>query len=248
MPANVKEVEYFNRHHGRGPGWYEAQFCRCQAKARGDVSPQYLFDPACPDRIADLLPGAKLVVSVRDPVQRAYSQYKHWVQETAYSGTFDDFLSDHPGAVGRGMYFELLSRYLDRFPAEQLLVVVFEEMVEHPTEVLPQVFAFVGVDPSYVPAGVGTPVNTSGVPRFHGAYVRAKGLSNWMRDRRAGRLVALAKRSGVGRLLQAPTSDVPPFPPLPVATARDLARTYADDVAALSQFLGRDLSAVWSAG
>jgi hypothetical protein len=247
MPTSVKEVEYFNRHHGRGPGWYEAQFCRCSALARGEVSPQYLFDPACPDRIADLLPGAQLVVSVRDPVQRAYSQYKHWVQETAYEGSFDDFLSDHPGAVGRGMYFELLSRYLDRFPREQLLVVVFEDMVKNPTDVLSEVYEFVGVDPSHVPAEVEAPVNASGVPRFHGAYVRAKEVSSWMRDRRGGRLVALAKRTGVGRLLQSPAPDPPSFPPLPVATAGELARTYADDVASLSGFLGRDLSAVWPA-
>ena len=49
------------------------------------------------------------------PVQRAYSQYKHWVQVSAYGGDFEQFLADDPGAVEEGRYFVLLSRYLDLF-------------------------------------------------------------------------------------------------------------------------------------
>ncbi|MEN3314762.1 MAG: hypothetical protein V7605_996 [Acidimicrobiaceae bacterium] len=245
MPAAGTELEFFNRHYQRGPAWYAAQFCRCEAPVRGEVSPPYLFDPASPQRIADLLPEVRLLVSVRDPVQRAYSQYKHWVQVTAYPGSFDDFISDHPGAVERGMYFELVSRYLERFRREQLLVVVFEDMVRCPAEVLPQVYAFVGVDPSYVAEAADDAVNASGVPRFHRAYVRAQEVSHMLSDHGAGKLVALAKRTGVARLLKSSTSAPPPFTPLSPATAADLARTYAGDVASLSELLGRDLAAVW---
>ena len=247
MPAAVTEVEFFSRHHERGPAWYEAQFCRCGAPVRGEVSPQYLFDEACPERIADLLPHARLILSVRDPVLRAYSQYKHWVQEMAFTGSFEDYLCEHPGAVERGMYFRLLSRYLRRFGREQLLVVVFEDMVTHPRQVLAQVYAFVGVDPAFVPADVDAPVNRSGVPRFHRAYVRSKEVSRWMQDRGGGKLVAVAKRSGVGRRLQTTSPGPASFAPLPPSAASDLALTYADDVASLSDFLGRDLSTVWSA-
>jgi hypothetical protein len=245
MPAT--EVEYFSRHHGRGPAWYEAQFCRCDAPVRGEVSPQYLFDEASPGRIADLLPHARLLVSVRDPVLRAYSQYKHWVQETAFPGSFEDYLGQHPGAVERGMYFRHLSRYLLRFRREQVLVVVFEDMVRHPRQVLAEVYAFVGVDPAHVPPAVDAAVNRSGVPRFHRAYVRAKGVSRWLQDRRAGKLVAVAKRSGVGRILQTEPPAPAAFAPLAPASARALAVTYAEDVASLSELLGRDLSTLWSA-
>jgi len=245
MPATGTELQYFNRHYGRGPSWYEAQFCRCQAPVRGEVSPPYLFDPASPQRVADLLPDVRLIVSVRDPVLRAYSQYKHWVQVTAYRGSFDDFLADHPGAIDRGKYFELVSRYLERFRREQLLVVVFEDMVRCPTEVLPEVYAFVGVDPSFVASSAEDAVNASGVPRFHRAYVRAQEVSRMLSDRGAGKLVALAKRTGAARVLKSSTSGTAPFAPLPPSTAADLARTYADDVGSLSELLGRDLAAVW---
>lgn len=247
MPVSTKGLEYFSRHYERGPDWYAAQFSPANKAVMGEVSPQYLFDPRCPARIAELLPRARLVVSVRDPIARAYSQYKHWMQVTAYKGSFDDYLIEHPGVMERGRYFELLSRYLELFDREQLYVLVFEELVQRPAEVLPEVYAFIGADPSYVPAHAEAPIHSSYSPRFRRAHAGAKRLSRWLRDRGAGRLAAQAKSSVVGRILQTPTADRARFGALPPPTAARLADAYAPDVASLSELLGRDLSVVWPA-
>jgi len=100
-------------------------------------------------------------------VQRAYSQYKHWVQVSAYGGDFEQFLADHPGAVEEGRYF-VLSRYLDLFPAPQLHVVIFGDLVREPVDVMRGVFDFLGVDPSHTPPDVGA-ANISTRSRFHRA-------------------------------------------------------------------------------
>jgi Sulfotransferase domain len=243
LPATVKEVEFFTQHYDRGPAWYARLFAKCGSRRAGEVSPQYLSDARCPGRIHELLPEARLLVSLRDPVQRAYSQYKHWVQVSGYGGDFEHYLTDHPGAIDTGRYFGLLSRYLAFFPAEQLHAVVFEDLLDQPVQVMKGVFRFLGVDTHYAPPPLG-PANVSTRPRFHRSYVRAKRVSRWLYDRRAGgRIVGWAKRTGAVRLFGERESDA--FCPLTPAAAARLRDEYRDDVAMLSRLLDRDLLTAW---
>jgi Sulfotransferase domain len=241
LPAAVKEVEFFSRHYERGPDWYASFFAGCTSRRAGEISPQYLAYGPCPARIHSLLPEALLLVSLRDPVQRAYSQYKHWVQGTGYGGGFDRFLDDHPGAIERGRYFAHLSRYLDLFPSERLHVVVFEDLVSRPAEVMQGVFGFLGVDDGHVPPALPA-ANVSMRPRFHRPYVQAKRASRWLRSRGGGRLVDWAKRAGAVQMFG--TADG--FDPLSPTAAARLRDAYRDDVARLSELLGRDLLATWT--
>jgi len=243
LPATVKEVEFFTRHYDRGPAWYARRFAKCGSRRAGEVSPQYLSDPRCPARIHELLPDARLLVSLRDPVQRAYSQYKHWVQVSGYGGDFEQYLTDHPGAIDEGRYFDLLSRYLELFPAERLHTVVFEDLLGQPVQVMKGVFHFLGVDTHYTPPSLGA-ANVSTRPRFHRSYVRAKRVSRWLNDRRAGgRIVGWAKRTGAVRVFGERKSDG--FGPLTPAAAARLRDEYRDDVAMLSRLLDRDLPTAW---
>ncbi len=243
MPVGLKEVEFFNRHYDRGPGWYEQKFRGCAGGVRGEVSPQYLFDARAAARIAALLPAARLIVTVRDPVQRAFSQYKHWVQETAYQGSFDTFLADHPGAVERGRYFALLAPYLECFPPDQVMIVVFDDLVHQPVPTMQEVYGFVGVDPRHVPPATDEALNVSGSPRFHGAYVAAKRVSRWLHDKGGSSIVAATKVAGVGRLFR-PRASIGAGAAPPDSALR-LTEAYADDVAALSELLDRDLAGLW---
>ncbi len=245
LPAAIKEVEFFNRHHARGPGWYRQQFRGCSGRMRGEVSPQYLFDPTVPGRISELIPEARLLVSVRDPVRRAYSQYKHWVQETGYGQSFDQFLIDHPGAVERGRYFSCLRPYLESFDRDQILVLVFDDLIGEPLATMQRVYAFLGVDADHAPAAAGQPVYASAPPRFHQGYVAAKRVSRRFHQWGLAGVVATGRRAGLGRAFR-PSGREPSFAVLPPDTARRLADGYADDVASLSGLLGRDLSALWS--
>jgi len=245
LPAGIKEVEFFNRHHDRGPVWYQQQFRGCSDRLRGEVSPQYLFDPKVAGRISELIPEARLLVSVRDPVRRAYSQYKHWVQETGYGQSFDQFLTDHPGAVDRGRYFSCLRPYLDTFDRDQILILVFDDLIGQPLATMRQVYAFVGVDARHTPAAAGQQVYPSAPPRFHRGYVAAKRVSRRCRQWGLAGVIATGKRAGLGRAFR-PSGREPSFAVLLPDTARRLADGYADDVASLSGLLGRDLSALWS--
>lgn len=251
LPAHVKEVDYFNRHYARGSQWYEAHFAPADGRLRGEVSPQYLYDPMCPARIAAANPEARLVVSVRQPVERVVSQFRHWAQETGFQGDCEAFLGEHPGAVDRSLYWELIERYRVHFPDEQIHVVVFEEMTTNPETTLKTLYAFLGVDSTHAHPNVSEAVNASVAPRFPHLYVQGKKVSRWLHDRGADRTVAMVKAAGGAALIRGRgdratdgsrsggTAGIGP------EMETVLRERFRDDVASLSDYVHRDLRSFW---
>ncbi len=167
-----KEVSYFDRHYAQGERWYRANFPALRRKPLvGEASPSYLFHPLAPERVAASIPSARLIAVLRDPVDRAFSHYQHEValgreplsfeealdrEEERMHGEVERMLSDpsyfsHPWwnhtYFARGRYAEQLERWFARFPREQLLVLVSEELLEQPAESYSRVLEFLGAAP-----------------------------------------------------------------------------------------------------
>jgi hypothetical protein len=167
-----KEVSFFDRHWWRGEAWYRGQFpLRRSGRLVGEASPSYLFHPLAPERARAVVPDAKLIALLRDPVDRAYSQYQHEVALGREALSFEDALAaeddrtrgeverlladprafsrawwDHTYAA-RGLYAEQLERWLAVFPRERLLVVTTDELGERPAETYASILAFLGAPP-----------------------------------------------------------------------------------------------------
>ena len=171
-----KEVSFFDRHWWRGEAWYRGQFpLRAGERLVGEASPSYLFHPLAPERARRLVPGVKLVALLRDPVDRAYSQYQHEVALGREPLSFEDALAAEDdrlrGEVGRlvadprafsrawwdhsyasrGRYAEQLERWLAVFPREQLLVVRTEDLGQRPAETYATILSFLGTEPHDLP-------------------------------------------------------------------------------------------------
>lgn len=150
-----KEIDFFSYHFDHGYQWYEKQFVNCEHKSViGEISPSYLCEPAVPERVQQYLPDAKILVSFRDPVQRALSNHRHEVRVGHFTGaelTFEAGLSNNPMYVEQGRYATHLKRWLQYFPSEQILVVLMEDVEKDPLSVARNVYAFLGVDSSYQP-------------------------------------------------------------------------------------------------
>lgn len=135
----------------RGTGWYAEQF-DASAPVRGESSPGYT-DPAHPEvaeRVAALLPRVRLVCLVRDPVERAVSQFRHHRRDGTEQRPLEEAVLDpHSQYLARSRYHERLAPFLDRFDAEQLLVVVQERLLADRRAQLRRVFAHVGADPGF---------------------------------------------------------------------------------------------------
>lgn len=154
-PPAIDPEEWWR--HGqwhRGLDWYRRQFDG-SAPVRGESSPGYT-DPAHPmtaQRIHDVVPRARLVYLVREPLERAVSQWSHHVRDGTEARPLEEALLDPDSQyVARSRYFERITPFLDLFPAEQLLVVVQERLRDHPDRTLRRVLEHIGADPDRWPS------------------------------------------------------------------------------------------------
>lgn len=132
----------------RGLDWYRSLF-DARAPIRGETSPGYTSPdhPEVAARMASVLPDARLVYLVRDPVERAVSQYDHHRREGTEERSLESAVLDHNSQyVARGRYFDRLRPFLEHFPREQILVVVQERLLVDRRRELGRVYQHVGAD------------------------------------------------------------------------------------------------------
>lgn len=245
MAAHRKEVMFFDRYWDRGVDWYASHFEGAEG-VRGEVTPGYMFDPQAAARIAQTVPGARLFAVLRDPVERAYSQYRFFVKEHGYAGGVDAFLAEHDNAEARGLYHAQLRPFWDHFPAEQVHITLFEDLTTAPAEQVAGIFAHIGVDAGFEPPSLGQRRNASERPRFHRAYALGRRGIGWLYDHDLGWVVAAAKRTPVRRIFFRPGADKTTFEPMSADTRRRLQDAYRQDALALAEVLDTDLAQRWT--
>jgi hypothetical protein len=243
MPAKRKEVRFFDRHYERGLDWYASYFTPNGGsyKALGEISPQYLYCESCPERIAGALPDVRLLLLLRHPVARAYSNYGFLVQRKNYRGSFREFLAARPGALEKGFYGREVTRWLRHFDREQLLPLLSEVTFADVEGAGRRVGEFLGVAPEGFPrAAGGRSVNASTVPSRGGLSALAVTTGRRLRRWRLEPLVDAARRAGVQRALVKGAA----LPKLDLETKRELAGRYERDFDELERALEIDLG-VW---
>jgi hypothetical protein len=186
-----KEISFFDRHYDRGLSWYRRYFpgavARAYAQARhggrlltGEGTPTYLFHPHVPARAAEALPSARIVVLLRDPVERAYSHYHHELRRGYETLSFEEALAHERERIGaeaervlrdpsyesdafghfsylaRGRYAEQLERWFACFPREQVLVLRSEDLFTATAETYSSVLEFLALPP-YSPVSFPAP-------------------------------------------------------------------------------------------
>lgn len=182
IPSLRKEVEYFSTSFLEGEDWYRAHFPLKErifvrrvigsgAPITFEATPDYLLDPRAAERAAHLVPEARIIVALRNPVARAFSQYQHNrrlgleplsfeealdCESERIDGEVERLLEDpayraYPlrrhGYVARGKYAEQITRWQAWFPPEQILFVRFEDLTADPRATLLAIERFLGLDP-----------------------------------------------------------------------------------------------------
>jgi hypothetical protein len=204
-----KEINFFSRDRNwsRGFAWYEGIFAECPPSTiAGEFSTSYLTDIETPTRIRDRYPGVRLIVSLRNPIDRAYSSYLNDIVAGAVPTKegFREALRSHPEYLETGKYAHHLRNYLDLFPRERLLVSIFDDARRDPFSTIQAMYRFLEVDPTFRPSMLDHRVNAGRIPR-------SQRLERWLletadafRHRPALRpLWWRAKRLGIGDRLRA---------------------------------------------
>jgi hypothetical protein len=155
MPK-TKELHFFDKHYEKGIGYYESCFSDCGAqKAIGEATPGYLHGAYSQNDIPALikqhLPNVKMIASLRNPIERAYSRFLHSKArfDRNIQMSFEDKLKDRPEFIEEGMYYDQLQRYYALFPRENILVLLFDELKSDPKSFMRQIFEFIGVEPNF---------------------------------------------------------------------------------------------------
>lgn len=238
-----KELNFFNHHWERGFAWYHRMFEFGPWKTL-EFSTLYFHDRDVPRRIHAYNPEARLLLSLRDPVERAYSQHRHEVRKGRLPPELHDFraaLRHNPAYLEQGRYATHLERWLEWFDRDRILVVDHEEIRRRPEAVMRRSYAFLGLDSGHEPKELGERIN---VPK--------EDRSRWLgRAMRAAWGVAgepirrVLRRTGVPSRARRANEVVVRerrVPPLDEETRRELAARFADENRRLGRLLGRDFS------
>lgn len=208
FPLLTKGLHWFDVEYRRSASWYAAGFPRRRAIERatvdlgervvvGEAAPYYAFHPYAPARIAAHLPDVRLVMILRDPVSRAWSQFHHerargWEPLADFGAALDAephrlagaeaVLADpagrhlahqHQSYVARGRYAEQVQRLWDAVGRDQVLVLYTPDLEERPGPTLDALHDFLGVSRRPVEPGRWNPRSKGSLPDEHAERIRA---------------------------------------------------------------------------
>ncbi len=160
-PAALKEPHYFDLLFDKDTEWYRGCFPTPKWKdgrktITGEATPEYLWHPLAPERMAEVVPQARLIALLRNPVDRAYSAYCHRVRNGQETRSFEEATEAEKsrlpdptgiddlfcGPSSRGIYLDHLLRWSKFFSDEQMLVLKSEDLFEDPVIALKRVLNF----------------------------------------------------------------------------------------------------------
>lgn len=154
-------------------------------KAIGEASPAYIYNKKAPQLIKENLQDVRIIAILRQPIDRAYSNYLHVVRaDKENSNSFEESLEKEKERINekwsplyyyieKGYYSEQLKRYYDLFPSEKIKVYLFEDVVKRPKETLKDIFKFLEVDEN-VDIDTSKKSNVSGTPKGFLGFVLKK--------------------------------------------------------------------------
>lgn len=230
------ELHYFSREYHRGSDWYRRHFDGAPEGALwGEKSNSYFKQPDAMARIKADLPEARLILQLRNPIDRAYSDYCMLYRR----GEVDRRIERHfkPGSafakrfLEGGRYREHLDRLDGLFPAERILLLIYDDVLQRPDDHLAKVRTFLGL-PALTPIERRSKDKTQAMVS-PGMRRLLKGLKPALASYRDQRWFGFARRF-IAKEIR--------YPALPGDLHAWLSDYYADDIQALGKRLGRDLT------
>lgn len=219
--------------------------------AVGEASVRYLYSAQACHAIHRRLPEVKLILGLRNPVERAFSHYRmlhgSGVEPCA---SFEAALADGPRRerefwfIGRhralGFYTEHVQRYIDTFGRDRLHIYLYDDLVADPHKTLRDLFGFLGVDPAFEPDfsvrhNMGADLRN---PLLRGLWRHSRGLRSRLMP-----LVPTRLRGHLIGFVASRQSRIDARPKLSPETRRALTDGYREEIAALARLIDRDLSA-----
>lgn len=253
--SHPKETDFFNIliDQGKNISDYERFYSHCNAgvPVKGEFSVAYFKSNECLKRIKEAYPDIKILISLRNPMERAFSHYTYRKKKV---GMKEDFLTaiknDTNGVRSMGMYDEVLERVYNIFDPENVLVLIHDDYKIDPEKLIQSIYSFLKVDPTFIPKILRMGVNTTQNVNF-----RLPVVQKWQANLRTyikrhsffSRFIPVLKALGLSKLnqkvenLNRDTMGGRKQDGLHEEERNTLYDIYASDIALLEKRLGRDL-------
>jgi len=240
--SREKELDFFIReiNWDKGIGWYKSHFVTHVA-VRGEASPNYTNYPRWEDAaetMHSVIPDAKLIYILRDPIDRMVSQYIQFCSDGSEDRTLEDALrpfDNNNVYIRRSRYFMQLQRYLNYFPSSNILVITMEDLRDQRNETLRRVFEFLNVDETFhSPKFVHIKHESAGKRRRK----RIGTLMKQFAEVNMAKIFSTDTRMKLGGMLYLPFSSGIERPVLEEGLRRELVGFFREDITRLREHTG----------
>jgi hypothetical protein len=198
-------------------------------------------------KIRNAFPEVKILVCLRNPIDRAYSQfyfakYRQGIEKCCQS--FAEAFKKHPNFYHyNSLYYKQLKRYFDLFPPKNILVLIYEDIQKNPLKFIQNIYRFLGADDSFVPPSLNKKINPT-VKYSHPFLVR---IYSWMAkilpEIGMGILIDILKKTRIRKSLGfVAAEEIISRPPMKLKTRRHLQKIFTKDIKNLEKLINRDLS------
>lgn len=244
----AKDLYFFSRYYDRGADWYRQQFADAPADAVvvGEVCPDYLASPEAAERIAATLgTGIRLMVTLREPAERAWSSYLYLSKHGLAASSFRETVERTPLLLDEGRYDTQLRPFVDRFGTEAIHVALFDDLQADPQAFLDATTDWLGIERQPLAAGQLEPALPASTARFLPVAIAAQRGAEFVRRHDGARFVGRIKRSAlVQRMLYRPLGDDRPV--MSEEDRRHVMDELAGEVAAVERSFGLPLRERWN--
>lgn len=251
-----KEIFYFNKtdvywsqstenpNHNKSTEWYFNHFKHCQINStKGEITPNYFIDSEAPKKIKEIFPNAKIIVSLRNPVDRAYSSYNmiaHY--HLGEQRPFSQVIREVPEYVEKGLYYKNINKYLQYFDRSQIIVLTFEEIKNDPKKMIQKLYSFLGVDDSFTPENLHLKANSAKKTQYKWMqkleHQMVKNISGWG----GGKFINWLKEKKVNKWFHSLYVQPMKYEPMKEVDRNWLKEQFREDLEQLEKLLGRDFS------
>ncbi|MBI65999.1 MAG: hypothetical protein CMG64_06880 [Candidatus Marinimicrobia bacterium] len=168
LPNNYKELHFFNSHYSNGIEWYENKFLgKTDTQISGEFTPKYLRDNESPFLIKKHYPNVKLIISIRNPIDRAFSHYNFLRKHSKISENFYQALFHEQYEIRKaGLYGQQIKTYLDLFPPDKIHIIVFDDLKKSPDNVVKKLYNFLNVSTDFKPEDLEKIINARREVRY----------------------------------------------------------------------------------
>ncbi|NVK75236.1 MAG: sulfotransferase domain-containing protein [Oceanospirillaceae bacterium] len=175
--SDIKEIHYFSNHYEKGIEWYLKNFEKASTeKAIGEFCITYMDRPEIAERILKDLGRIKVLINLRNPVERFHSHVKHQLRISDLSSdiansklsleNYNMLTEKYPKLLSKGLYYEDVKNYSSLFGKENVLVTFKDDIDSNPKAVISQVYEFLGVNPSFEPSMLEKAVSPGTIPKY----------------------------------------------------------------------------------